>query len=318
MLRLQTYLHHGQQFEKATILSNISEEKEARKAVQAAFILPESSLQAGGSLFKYYYTAIPLHRRMKALFRVWDKAFLEQFDLEPKLIASLEPLGLADKHSSSWRDSKEETFFQVEPFYDSSAETRAAIHQRMLQHKETKDCYEEALAIQEQHYGPNNPDIAGVLNSLGGAWRALGDARKAVSFYERALAIDEQVHKEAPNHPDVARTLGNLGNAWRALGKARKAVSSYERALAIYEQVHKEAPNHLEIASTLNNLGTAWRALGDAHKAASFFERALAIYEQVCKEAPNHPEITHVLNNLGNVWGVLGDARKAVSYYERS
>ena len=318
MLRLQTYLHHGQQFEKATILSNISEEKEARKAVQAAFILPESSLQAGGSLFKYYYTAIPLHRRMKALFRVWDKAFLEQFDLEPKLIASLEPLGLADKHSSSWRDSKEETFFQVEPFYDSSAETRAAIHQRMLQHKETKDCYEEALAIQEQHYGPNNPDIAGVLNSLGGAWRALGDARKAVSFLERALAIYEQVYQETPNHPDIAGTLNNLGNAWRTLGDGRQAVSFYQRALAIYEQVYQEAPNHPDIASTLNNLGNAWRTLGDGRQAVSFYQRALAIYEQVYQETPNHPDIAGTLNNLGNAWRALGDARQAVSFLERT
>ena len=65
MLRLQTYLHYGQQFEKATMLSKVSQEEEVRKAVQKAFTLPATSLQAGGSLFKYYYTAIPLHGKMK-------------------------------------------------------------------------------------------------------------------------------------------------------------------------------------------------------------------------------------------------------------
>ena len=33
------------------------------------FLLPEAALQAGGSLFKYYYTALPLHRKMEAFFK---------------------------------------------------------------------------------------------------------------------------------------------------------------------------------------------------------------------------------------------------------
>ena len=71
---------------------------------------------------------------------------------------------------------------------------------------------------------------------MGDAWSDLGDARQAVSFYDRALTIYEQVYQEASNHPDIARTLNNLGNAWRALGDARQAVSFYQRALAIKEQ----------------------------------------------------------------------------------
>ena len=145
-----------------------------------------------------------------------------------------------------------------------------------------------------------------------------GDARQAVSFFERALAIKEQVYQETPNHPDIASTLNNLGAAWRALGDAKQAVSFYQRALAIKEQVYQETPNHPDIASTLNNLGAAWRALGDAKQAVSFFERALAMREQVYKETPNHPDIASTLNNLGNAWGDLGDAKQAVSFYQRA
>ena len=318
MLRLQTYLHHGQQFEKATMLSKTSQEAEIQQAVQAAFTLPASSLQAGGSLFKYYYTAIPLHSTMKEFFRKWDKAFLEQLDLEPELIASLASRGLADKLSSSWRNREEETFFQTAPFYDSSAETRIGIHQRLLQHKKVKDSYEEALAIQEQRYGPNHPAIASTLNNLGNAWSVLGDAGQAVSYYDRALAIDEQSYQETPNHPEIAGTLNNLGNAWGALGDARQAVSFYQRALAMWEQVYQETPNHPEIAGTLNNLGSAWGDLGDAKQAVSFYERALAMKEQVYQETPNHPSIAIALNNLGGAWRNLGDARQAISFYDRA
>ena len=145
-----------------------------------------------------------------------------------------------------------------------------------------------------------------------------GDARKAVSFYQRALAIKEQIYHETPNHPEIAGTLHNLGNAWVALGDARQAVSYYDRALAIYEQSYQETPNHPDIASTLHNLGAAWGDLGDARQAVSYYERALAIKEQSYQETPNHPDIASTLNNLGNAWGGLGDARQAVSYYQRA
>ena len=285
MLRLQTYLHYGQQQEGATMLSDVSQEEEVKKVVQKAFTLPESSLQAGGSLFKYYYAALPLHSKMQEFFK--------------------------GAH-------QEGPFFQAEPFYDSSAESRAAIHQRMLQHKERKNCYEEVLADQEQRYDPNHPEIARTVNNLGNAWSDLGDTRQAVSFYERALSIREQVYKEDPNHPDIAKAFNNLGNAWRDLGDGRQAVNFYQRTLAIFKQVYKEGPNHPYIAHALNALGLAWRDLGDAGKAVSFYQRALEMYGQVYKETPNHSHIANALNNLGNAWCALGDAGKAVSFYQRA
>ena len=161
--------------------------------------------------------------------------------------------------------------------------------------------------------------VARLLARMGKYSNAVGlNYRQAVSYLERALAIDEQVYQETPNHPEIASTLNNLGNAWSDLGDGRQAVSYYERALAIDEQVYQETPNHPEIASTLNNLGAAWSDLGDGRKAISCYERALAIYEQVYHATPNHPEIASTLNNLGIAWSDLGDGRQAVSYYERA
>ena len=190
---------------------------------------------------------------------------------------------------------------------------------------------------------------------MGTAWGALGDIRKAVSFFERALEILAQLYQAS--HPAIALVLSNLGTAWIALGDApkaasffgcalqilqqayqtphsaialalnnlgsvwivlddtRQAVSFYERALAIYEQVYQAVPNHPDIAGALNNLGLAWDDLGEADKAVSFYERALAIYEQVYQETTDHPDIAGTLNNLGMAWRDLGNAPKAVSYY---
>ena len=94
--------------------------------------------------------------------------------------------------------------------------------------------------------------------------------RKAVSFYERALAMYEQVCHETLNHPEIARNLSNLGDAWSDLGDGRK--SFYQRALGIYEQADQETHDHPDIAMTLNNLGIAWKNLGDARKAVNYYQ----------------------------------------------
>ena len=167
---------------------------------------------------------------------------------------------------------------------------------------------------------------------------------QAVSFFERALEMWQQVHQNERNHPDIARTLGNLGNAYRDLEEARKAKSFFKRALAMWMQLHNNDFNQPEIAETLYNLGDAYRALRRVDEAASFFKSAactsynlghayrklnasqavsfyqcaLEIYERVYKEEPNHPYIVRTLDNLGSACRASRDPRQAVSYYERA
>ena len=62
MLRLATYLHHGQQ--KETLAGSASRIA-TKQTVSEIFTLPEEALQETGSLFRYYYTALPLHQRME-------------------------------------------------------------------------------------------------------------------------------------------------------------------------------------------------------------------------------------------------------------
>ena len=105
--------------------------------------------------------------------------------------------------------------------------------------------------------------------------------RQAVSYYERALAIYEQVYQETPNHPAIAWTLDNLGYAYYALGDAHQAVGFYERALAIYKQVYHATSNHPDITRTLYNLKIASKVLKDASQDVGFYEQFLAIFEQI-------------------------------------
>ena len=162
---------------------------------------------------------------------------------------------------------------------------------------------------------------APILNDLGVARSALGDARQAVSFYKRALAMKEQVY-QTPNHPEIANTFNNLRAAWNDLRDARQAVSYLERALAIYEQAYKKTPNDpndLRIAAILKNLGDAWNTLGHARKAVSSLECSLAIYEHYNQKYNKYYiNIFIILNNLGYISYALDDPHQAVSFYKRA
>jgi len=175
-----------------------------------------------------------------------------------------------------------------------------------------KDLWMRALAAAKGAYGKDHAEVAMCLNNLGEAWRILGDARQAISFYEQALAIDEKTYGK--EHPKVATELNGLGNAWVDLGDARQAIGYYERALAIDEKTYGK--EHPKLATSLNGLGNAWADLGDARQAIDYFERALAIDEKTYGK--EHPNVAIYLNNLGNAWRDLGDARQAIGYYERA
>ena len=62
---------------------------------------------------------------------------------------------------------------------------------------------------------------------------ALGEARKAIEFYEQALIID----REIGDRRYEGNSQGNLGNAYAALGEARKAIEFYEQALIIAREI---------------------------------------------------------------------------------
>ena len=73
------------------------------------------------------------------------------------------------------------------------------------------------------------------LNNLALLLYAQGDYDGARPFYERALAISEQVL--GPHHPSTAQSLNNLALLLQAQGDYAGARPLYERALAIWEQV---------------------------------------------------------------------------------
>ncbi|MEO6741464.1 MAG: SMEK domain-containing protein, partial [Chthoniobacteraceae bacterium] len=93
------------------------------------------------------------------------------------------------------------------------------------------------------------------LGNLGNAHAALGDARKAIEFYEQRLVIA----REFGDRRGEGAALGNLGNAYRRLGDASKSIEFHEQALV----VSREIGDRRGEGNDLGSLGNAYAALGD-------------------------------------------------------
>ena len=149
-----------------------------------------------------------------------------------------------------------------------------------------------------------------VWSTSGYLFGKLGDYSKALEFYQKALAIQE--NRLPPGHPDLAVSYNNVGGAWSDLGDYHKALAFYQKALAIWEKVLP--PDHLDLATAYNNVGCAWNELGNHSRALEFFQKALAIRKE--KLSSDHFDIAAIYNHIGTTWYSLGDYRRALEFHE--
>jgi hypothetical protein len=170
---------------------------------------------------------------------------------------------------------------------------------------------EKALALAEQIYPPDHPEIATSLSNLADLLRCLGgpeNLKRASAHLARALEIREGAL--GSEHPDVANCLSNLALVLEDLGGAenlKQASAHLARALAIVEK----APglDHRYVAVVLSNLATVLQGLGGAEnleQASAHLVRALAIDERAL--GPTHPSVAIRLSNLAVVLKDLGGA----------
>jgi tetratricopeptide (TPR) repeat protein len=103
------------------------------------------------------------------------------------------------------------------------------------QFEEVKPLYERVLHIREQILGPEHPDVAGPLSSLGFLFYREEEYEQAVPLVERALHIQEQAL--GSDHPSVAGLLRTLAIDYAFQGTVEKAVPLYRRAIRIWEQI---------------------------------------------------------------------------------
>ncbi|MFO0701109.1 MAG: tetratricopeptide repeat protein [Nitrospira sp.] len=171
---------------------------------------------------------------------------------------------------------------------------------------------QQLLAIREKVLGPEHPETATALNTLGSLYHSVGEYEEARPLMLRVLAIREKVL--GMEHPDTARSLRNLAEIYRVTGAHADAEPLFQRALAINEKVL--GPEHPNTVQVLNGFAGLYHAIGKYGQAKLMLQRALAIRKKTL--GPEHPDTIPSLNNLAELYRVTGAYAEAEPLYQRA
>jgi tetratricopeptide (TPR) repeat protein len=140
------------------------------------------------------------------------------------------------------------------------------------------------------------------LGSLGLAYAALGETRKAIDHFNQHLAIA----REISHRRGEGAALGNLGRVYSDLGETQTAIDYFNQHLAIAREI---GDRHGEGAA-LGNLGIAYADLGETQTAIDYYQQRL----EIAREIGDRRGEGNALGNLGSAYVALGETRKAIDY----
>jgi tetratricopeptide (TPR) repeat protein len=143
------------------------------------------------------------------------------------------------------------------------------------------------------------------LGNLGIAYKALGETRRAIEYYGKALAIEH----ENGDRRGEGNTLGNLGSAYADLGETRRAMEFHEQRLVIAREIGDRRGEE----NALGSLGIDYKDLGETRRAIEYHEKALAI----AREIGDRRGEGQSLGNLGIAYKHMGETRRAIEFYEQ-
>jgi len=144
------------------------------------------------------------------------------------------------------------------------------------------------------------------LVNMGLSYANLGEYKKAIELYEKALEMARRIGDASSE----GAGLGNLGLAYANLGEYRKAIVLYEKVLEMARRIGDASSE----GAGLSNMGTAHLNLGEYKKAIGLCEKALKIHRRLGNV---HGEGV-ALSNMGTAHLNLGEYKKAIELCEKA
>ncbi|NEQ71092.1 MAG: CHAT domain-containing protein [Symploca sp. SIO2D2] len=114
---------------------------------------------------------------------------------------------------------------------------------------------------------------ATTLNNIGLVYQGIGQPQKALSYYNQALPISQEVE----NRSMEATTLNNLGGVYDTIGQPQKALSYYNKALPILREVGYRSGEGITLAS----IGFVQENQGKTEQAIDFYQQAIEVIESI-------------------------------------
>ena len=147
---------------------------------------------------------------------------------------------------------------------------------------------------------------AGALTAAGEVHNYYGDKKKALAYFERALAL----HTSIGNRSGELDVISDIALAYQYIGDYQTALTFNNKALTMAN----ELGDRNQVGMILNNLCPLNDRLGNYKQAIDYCNQALSIRREF--NAPMGEAIA--LNNLGNLYGNTGDFQRSLDFYRQA
>ena len=181
-------------------------------------------------------------------------------ELHERALAKARELFGRDDHPALWRNEQ----------------LLAATWAKGGAYEKARPHYQTALALKEKISGPDHPDVALILSSLGACDDHLGDVDQARASLARALVIREK--NFGKDSPKLVATLNNIADLERKQGKLDDALAQAQRGYTIAGKV--PGPTHPLTHTIATTLAEVWRAQGKRTQARALFDDVIAAEEK--------------------------------------
>ncbi len=150
-----------------------------------------------------------------------------------------------------------------------------------------------------------SPEYVELLNDLGNIAGYVGQAEKAIAYYQDAL---RQIHLSKNPREFEAKILKNIGATYSDLEDFKNAMSYLRRAEVIAHELHDEDL----IADCLNNRGIIYEQTDSMSLALEVYAEALSIY----RKSKDPDRLALVFINIGVVSKSLLELENAKAAYD--
>jgi len=174
---------------------------------------------------------------------------------------------------------------------------------------------EAEAALNDGGQGGRQEEHGNVFHGVGTLLDALGEAKKAVRWYEQSVAVRRQLDQsKKQNKIDLASSLSDLGACLMKLDRISEAETLFNESYALKrEALGDDHPD------TIKSRGWMGTVLYRQKK----FNDALPIFTQVVEAnirvlGKDHENTSRSVNNLASCYKDLGQPAKALEYFEMS
>lgn len=147
--------------------------------------------------------------------------------------------------------------------------------------------------------------LAGFYNNMGYLSDQIGKPTEALSYYHKALKIQEEIHDKQ----GASYSLNNIGYVYNNLSDIPKSLEYYHKGLKLQEEI-KDTNG---IAISFVNIGFIYRDQGDLNKALEYYTKALKLKETI----KDKEGIAIALINIASAKQLQGNKKAALETYDK-